>query len=145
MSKSENKTQPTAVSPVEFVARVDHPVRRADAETLLNLFDEITGLAPRMWGPSIIGYGQYHYKYESGREGDFMMTGFSPRKQNLSVYILPGYTDYSDYLDRLGKHKLGKSCLYINKLSDVDMAVLRALIEAGFKDMKARYPDWKPG
>lgn len=143
MAKAENKTKPTEVSPEDFVANVEHPVRRADAQRLLEIFDEITGLQPRMWGPGIIGYGEYHYKYESGREGDFMMTGFSPRKSNLSIYILPGYTDFADLLGRLGKHKHGKSCLYINKLADVDESVLKELIMAGFEDLKTKYPDWK--
>ena len=144
MSGGENKTQPTSVSPTDFVAQVEHPVRRGDAETLLTLFDEVTGLPPRMWGPSIIGYGRYHYKYESGREGDFLMTGFSPRKANLALYILPGYSDFSEPLSRLGKHKLGKSCLYINKLADVDLNVVRELLSLGFEEMKSRYPDWRP-
>ena len=101
----------------------------------------ITGWDARMWGPSIVGFGQYHYTYESGREGDFMRTGFSARKANLVVYILPGYTDFSEILTRLGKHKLGKSCLYINKLTDVDLAVLEELIRAGLADMAEKYPE----
>lgn len=143
MAKAENKTKPSEISPEDFVASVEHPVRRADAQRLLEIFADVTGMVPRMWGPSMIGYGEYHYKYESGREGDFMMTGFSPRKTNLSVYILPGYSDFGDLLARLGKHKHGKSCLYINKLADVDESVLRELIAAGIEDLKAKYPDWK--
>ncbi|MAT34450.1 MAG: hypothetical protein CMK06_04820 [Ponticaulis sp.] len=143
MGTSENKTQPTDVTPESFVAAVEHPVRRADGETLLEVFAEVTGLKPRMWGPSIIGYGRYHYEYESGREGEFLMTGFSPRKAKIVVYVMPGYTDRSAILDRLGKHKLGKSCLYINKLADVDMDVLKELIAAGFEEMKTLYPNWK--
>lgn len=143
MGTSENKTQPTDVTPESFVAAVEHPVRRADGETLLEVFAEVTGLKPRMWGPSIIGYGRYHYEYESGREGEFLMTGFSPRKAKIVVYVMPGYTDHSAFLDRLGKHKLGKSCLYINKLADVDMDVLKELIAAGFEEMKTLYPNWK--
>lgn len=141
---AENKTKATSVDPTQFVASVDHDVRRADAETLLTLFSEVTQLAPRMWGPSIIGYGRYHYKYDTGREGEFMMTGFSPRKANLVMYIMPGYTDHSAILNWIGKYKIGKSCLYINKLADVDMDVLKELIFAGFEDMKSKYPDWKP-
>lgn len=91
MAKSQNKTAPTAVDPRDFVAAVEHPTRRADAEILLDFFGRVTGLKPKMWGPSIIGYGSYHYKYDSGREGDMIMTGFSPRKANLVMYILPGY------------------------------------------------------
>jgi hypothetical protein len=138
---NENKTQPTQVSPADFIASVEHPGRRADAQVLLEMMTRITGEAPRMWGPSIIGFGQYHYRYDSGREGDFMRTGFSPRKANMVVYILPGYTDFSAILDRLGKHKLGKSCLYINKLDDIDLDVLEELIRAGLADMAKRYPE----
>ena len=137
---AENKTQPSATSASEFIASIEHPTRRADAETMLAVMQRITGWQPRMWGPSIIGFGEYHYKYESGREGDFMRTGFSPRKANLVLYIMPGYADYSDKLARLGKHKIGKSCLYINKLADIDMAVLEEIIEAGLDDMARKYP-----
>ncbi len=144
MAQSDNKTKATSVDPKDFIAAVEHDGRRADAETLLHVFSEVIGLEPRMWGPSIIGYGRYHYKYESGREGEFFMTGFSPRKSNLSIYIMPGYSDHSAILDRIGKHKIGKSCLYINKLADVDLDVLKELITAGFDEMKTKYPDWKP-
>lgn len=138
---SENKTRPTEVSPADFIASVEHPVRRADAEVLLEMMTRITGETPKMWGPAIIGFGEYHYRYDSGREGDFMRTGFSPRKANMVVYIMPGYTDFSTILDRLGKHKLGKSCLYINKLSDVELDVLEELIRAGLADMAKKYPE----
>lgn len=137
---SENKTKPTDLSPADFVATVEHPTRRSDAETLLDLMSKVTGWEAKMWGPAIIGFGEYHYKYESGREGDFMRTGFSPRKQNMVVYIMPGYTNYDPILDRLGKHKKGKSCLYINKLADVDLEVLEELIQAGLDDMAKKYP-----
>ncbi|MEO1475778.1 MAG: DUF1801 domain-containing protein [Pseudomonadota bacterium] len=139
MAKSQNKTAPTAVDPRDFVAAVEHPTRRADAEILLDFFGRVTGLKPKMWGPSIIGYGSYHYKYDSGREGDMIMTGFSPRKANLVMYILPGYAKMGDMLDRLGKHKIGKSCLYINKLADIDMDVLEEIVIAGLEDVRARY------
>ena len=144
MAKAENKTKATSVSPESFIETVEHDVRRADAKVLLELFADVTQLVPRMWGPSIVGYGRYHYKYESGREGEFMMTGFSPRKANQVIYIMPGYTDHSAILDRIGKYKIGKSCLYINKLADIELDVLRELIIAGFEDMKSRYPDWTP-
>ncbi len=144
MAKAENKTKATSVSPVSFIETIEHDVRRADAKVLLDLFADVTQLVPRVWGPSIIGYGRYHYKYESGREGEFMMTGFSPRKANQVIYIMPGFTVQSAILDRIGKYKIGKSCLYINKLADIDLDVLRELITAGFEDMKSRYPDWKP-
>ncbi len=93
-----------------------------------------------MWGPSIVGYGRYHYRYKSGREGDFLATGFSPRKAALSIYIMPGYADFGDILSRLGKHKLGKSCLYVNKLADIDLDVLAELIRAGLEDLEKHWP-----
>lgn len=137
---AENKTQPTTIKPADFIDSVEHPVRRDDARALLALMERISGWEAQMWGPAIIGFGSYHYKYESGREGDSMRTGFSPRKANMAVYIMPGYSDYAEMLARLGKHKLGKSCLYINKLADVDMAVLEEIIRAGLDDMAERYP-----
>ena len=137
---TQNKTQPTSQAVTDFLQSVDHPVRRADGIALDQMFRQITGWQPQMWGPSIIGYGQYHYTYDSGREGDFLATGFSPRKANLSVYIMPGYTDFSAILARLGKHKIGKSCLYINKLSDIDMDVLAELVRAGLDDLAQKWP-----
>lgn len=142
MAKAENKTKQTRVPPEAFVKSVEHPQRRADGLRLLEIFAEETNLAPRMWGPSIIGYGRYHYKYDSGREGDFLMTGFSPRKSNLALYILPGYSDIGEKLERLGKHKTGASCLYINKLADVDESVLREIIRYGVQYMRAKYETW---
>ncbi|SFR47135.1 protein of unknown function (DU1801) [Yoonia tamlensis] len=136
---AENKTQPTVQSVTEFIASVEPQRRRDDATVLNALFQEITGWQPRLWGPAIVGYGQYHYKYESGREGDFLATGFSPRKANMVLYIMPGYADFGDILARLGKHKLGKSCLYINKLDDVDLDVVAEIIRAGLDDLGARY------
>jgi len=123
-----NKTQVTDVDPAEFVASVEHATRRTDAELLLEMMRRVTGHDPKMWGPTIIGFGRYRYRYESGRQGEFMLTGFSPRKANLVLYILPGYEDIGDQLDRLGKHRVGKSCLYINKLADVDLGVLEEII-----------------
>ncbi len=137
---SENKTRPTDATVADFIAQVDHPTRRADAERLDAIFREVTGWEPQMWGPSIVGYGSYHYKYATGREGDMCATGFSPRKANLSIYIMPGYTDFSDTLARLGKHKIGKSCLYLNKLADVDEDVLKELIREGLDDLAQKYP-----
>ena len=135
-----NKTRITAVSVDEFILQIDHPTRRADAQILNDLFKKVTGWTPKMWGPTIIGYGQYHYIYDSGREGDSLATGFSPRKAALSVYVLPGYQDFSAILDRLGKYKIGKSCLYINKLADIDLAVLEELIRAGLADLDRKWP-----
>ena len=137
---SDNKTQPTIISPAEFIASVEPDRRRKEGEILLELFEKTTGWKPKMWGPSIIGFGEYHYKYETGREGDFMATGFSPRKAKLSIYIMPGYSDYGSIMQRLGKHSVGKSCLYINKLYDIDLNVLAELIETGVKDLSKKYP-----
>ena len=139
MAKTQNKTQVSGTNVDDFVAAIDHPVRRADAVALNDMFKRVTGWQPRMWGPTIIGYGQYHYTYDSGRAGDMLATGFSPRKASLSVYILPGYSDFSDHLARLGKHRIGKSCLYINKMADVDMAVLEELVRAGLDDLATRW------
>ncbi len=134
-----NSTQQTEIDAAEFVAAVEHPTRRADAEALLDLMSRLTGCSARMWGPSIIGFGRYHYRYDSGREGDSMITGFSPRKANMVVYVLPGYDDISEQLGRLGKHKIGKSCLYINKLADVDLDVLEEIITDAIAKMRAGY------
>lgn len=140
MTDSENKTQPTDLNPEAFIAAIEHPVRRADAQVLLELMRRLSGEEPRMWGETMIGFGTYHYKYATGREGDFMRTGFAPRKSGQVVYIMPGYTNFSLILDRLGKFKEGKSCLYITKLADVDMDVLEELIQAGLDDMVRKYP-----
>ena len=140
---SENKTQPTAVGPADFIASIENPVRKADAEVLLDWFQKVTGFAPVMWGSSIIGYGRYHYVYDSGRSGDSMMTGFSPRKASLSIYIMPGYQDLGSFLQRLGKHKIGKSCLYINKLVDIDLAVLEEIVRHGIDHVQDKFETWK--
>jgi len=142
MTKSNNKTKQTAISPKDFLASVEHPRRREDGFTLLKFFNRVTGMAPKMWGPTIIGFGRYHYKYDSGREGEYLLTGFSPRKSALSIYVMPGYHNFSAELARLGKHKIGKGCLYINKLDDVDMAVLEEIVSAGLKNIRARYRTW---
>lgn len=126
--------------PMDFIAAVEHPTRKADAIVLDKLFREITGFQPRMWGPTIVGYGAYHYVYDTGHEGDSCATGFSPRKTSLSLYIMPGYQNFGGILDRLGKHKMGKACLYINKLADVDLDVLAELIKAGLDDLGQRWP-----
>lgn len=139
MARAETKTQQTPASPAAFIAAVEHPTRRADAEALDTRFRRITGWQPRMWGPSIIGYGRYRYRYASGREGEFLATGFSPRKANLSLYIMPGYHEMDDLLSRLGKHKAGKACLYVTKLADVDLDVLDAIIERGLARLRDCY------
>ena len=133
---SENKTRPTDQSVIDFLNKVDHKTRREDGFALLEMMEEITEEDAVMWGTSIIGFGSYHYKYESGREGDMPLVGFSPRKQNMTLYIMPGFDDYDDMLSKLGKHKIGKSCLYVNKLADVDSDVLRSLIKRSYIHMK---------
>ena len=140
MAQAQNKTVAESADPKAFISSVEHPVRRADAEMLMALFSEVTGYDAVMWGSSIIGFGKYHYVYDSGREGDFLATGFSPRKSNLSIYIMPGYQDYGDILARLGKHKMGKSCLYVNKLADIDLDVLQELIRVGLNDLNKKWP-----
>jgi len=137
---AQNKTQPIDQDVTAFLNAVTPERRQLDARRLDQIFREITGFAPKLWGPSIIGYGSYHYTYASGRQGDSLATGFSPRKAALSVYIMPGYADFGDILARLGKHKMGKSCLYINKLADVDEAALRDLIRAGLQNLATHWP-----
>lgn len=138
-AKSANKTQPTAVSVEAFIANVPNEIRRRDAKTLLALMKKLSGETPRLWGPSMIGFGTYHYKYASGREGDFFLTGFSPRASSLVVYIMDGYQDNSDLLAKLGKHKTGKSCLYVNRLEDIDMNVLEKLVLRSLAYMRKTY------
>ena len=133
---AENKTQKTGASVEDFISSVENKRRREDGFTLLELMRDVTGEEAEMWGPSIIGFGDYHYKYESGREGDFFLTGFSPRKQSLSLYIMGGFDEYDSLLASLGKHRKGASCLYINKLADVDMSVLRELVEKSVEQAK---------
>ncbi len=136
---AENKTKETRASVSAFLKSVDHDKRREDALTLKTPMDKVTGWKAKMWGPSIVGYGKYHYKYESGREGDSLITGFSPRKQSMVVYIMPGLSEYGDLMAKLGKYKTGRSCLYINKLEDVDMKVLETLIRKSVAFMKKKY------
>lgn len=133
---AELKTQKNDGSVEDFIAGADEK-RREDCRTILALMEEITGEKPAMWGESIVGFGSYHYKYASGREGDWFLCGFSPRKQNLTLYIMAGFSKYDALLKKLGKHKTGVSCLYVNKLADIDMTVLRQLIEQSVAHMRA--------
>jgi hypothetical protein len=133
---SENKTHPTDQDVVNFLNGVDHKTRREDGIALLKIMEEVTGEGAVMWGSSIVGFGSYHYQYESGREGIMPLLGFSPRKQSMTLYIMPGFDEYEDMLAKLGKHKVGKACLYVNKLADVDEGVLRSLIGRAYKHMK---------
>ena len=138
MSK-QNKTVKTEESPLEFLKGVTPDQKREDCLKLVDMLKVITGLEPKMWG-TIVGFGDYHYKYESGREGDSLRIGFSPRAQNISIYIMPGYQDFDEELSRLGKHKMGKACLYIKRLSDVDEDVLVEIMTKGFQIMEEKYP-----
>lgn len=137
--KDENKTKPTAASVRDFIARVDNPVRRKDAETALSIYKAVVGVEPKMWGPSIVGYGSYHYKYDSGREGDMCAAGFSPRSSSMVFYIMGGVPEADPMFKRLGKFKLGGTCLYVNKLSDVDVGVLGQIIAKSWAYMKKTY------
>lgn len=135
-----NKTQPTKQKVSEFINEIEDKRKRADCRELMKLMSGVTGNRAKMWGPSIIGYGKYHYKYASGREGDFFLTGFSPRKQALTVYIISGFELNPDLMAKLGKFKTGKSCLYIKSLDDIDRPVLAQLIEESVTYMRKTYP-----
>lgn len=137
---AENKTQQTRASVETFLNGVKDKVRAADSRVVLQLMRKVTGEQPKMWGPGIIGFGTYHYKYDSGREGDFLRIGFSPRAQALTLYIMGGFPRYETLMARLGKYKTGKSCLYIKQLSDVDLKVLEELSLASWQEMAKRYP-----
>jgi hypothetical protein len=130
---AELKTKPTETSVESFLAGVADDARRADCRALVKLMKRVTKAKPRMWGPSIVGFGSYRYKYDSGREGEWFLAGFSPRKSDLTLYIMSGLGPHAALLGRLGKHKTGKSCLYLKRLADVDLDVLRELIERGAK------------
>ena len=132
---AELKTKPTQVDVLDFLGQLSDDQRRNDCLDVLELMKAATGADPRMWGASIVGFGRYQYRYESGRTGEWPVIGFSPRKNDLTVYIMPGFDRYESLLARLGKHKTGKSCLYLKRLSDVDLIVLKELIEESVKAM----------
>ena len=136
---AENKTQPTTASVTAFINAIEDPEQKKDARKVAGMMRKATGKRPKMWGPSMVGYGSYHYRYASGREGDFMITGFSPRKQALTLYIMPGYGKFDALMKNLGKFKTGKACLYIKRLSDVDEDVLQNLIHKSVEYMRANY------
>jgi hypothetical protein len=137
---AELKTKPTAVSVSAFLKRIPDEARRKDCLTLVRLMKRVTKAEPKMWGPSIIGFGSYHYVYASGHEGDACLVGFAPRKQDLALYIMSGFTSRERLLAKLGKHKTGKACLYIKRLEDVDQAVLEELVAASVKHVKKSHP-----
>ncbi len=132
---AELKTKKNDGDIESFISSVENDTRRKDAEALLSLMRDVTADSGSMWGDSLVGFGSYDYTYKSGHSGSWFAVGFSPRKQNTVIYIMPGFEDQTAILDRLGKHKIGKSCLYINKLADVDMDMLRELVEMSFKKM----------
>ena len=134
-----NKTLPTKLSAATFIKKIRDPVRRQDCQRLAKMMREIVGKNATMWGSRIVGFGQYHYRYASGREGDFMLTGFSPGTRNLTIYIMSGFDNYESLMNSLGKYKTGKSCLYVRKLDDIDEKVLATLIEKSVRDMRKRY------
>lgn len=139
MAKSKNKTTENENSVVDFLESIELEQRKNDAFQLLEILHELLPETPKMWGTSIIGYGNYHYKYESGREGDFMKVGFSPRKTSLTLYIMPGFERYEQLLTQLGKHKTGKSCLYIKKLAEVDLEILKEMVKSSYDYMTEKY------
>lgn len=133
---SENKTRANDSDVMAFLNAVEPEKKREDSFTIMELMEEVTGEKATMWGTSIVGFGSYHYKYQSGREGDMPLVGFSPRKQAITLYIMPGFDTYENLMSQLGKHKTGKSCLYIKKIEDVDMEVLRELVKQSAAHMK---------
>ncbi len=137
---AEQKTKPTDVSVKAFLDAVPDERKRRDAYTLLELMEKTTGYPPVMWGPSIVGFGSYHYKYDSGHEGDAPLAGFSPRKDALTLYVMPGGDERETLLPKLGKHKASKACIYIKKLEDVDISVLKELVLYCVNYMRTKYP-----
>lgn len=135
----ENKTKETSASVDKFLSSVKDKNRREDCYKIIKLMKKITKQEPKMWGPSIIGFGSIHYKYASGREGDMCITGFSPRKKDISLYIMGCVSNFPDDLKKLGKHKAGKSCLYINKVEDIDLVILEKIIRGSIKYLKTLY------
>lgn len=136
---AKNKTQQTNASVTGFLATIADRQKRADCKAIAKMMRDATGKRAKMWGPSIVGYDQYDYQYASGRSGSFMITGFSPRARNISIYIMPGFSKYDALMKKLGKYKTGKCCLYINRLDDVDQKVLARLISESVKDMRRRH------
>lgn len=130
---AELKTVPTRASADKFIKGIKDEKKRADCYQILEMMKSATKAEPRMWGTSIVGFGKYHYAYDSGREGDWFITGFSPRKQNLTLYMMGGFDQFADLMEQLGKHSTGKGCLYINRLEDVDVKVLKKLITRSVK------------
>lgn len=137
---AEAKTKPTPASVEAFIGAVEHAGRREDAAALATFLQAVSGEPPAMWGTSIVGFGRYHYRYDSGHEGDAPLVAFSPRKANLVLYMAGDDDARSDSLTRLGKHKSGKGCVYVNRLSDIDLDVLAEMARSSIQTLKARYP-----
>ncbi len=141
---AELKTKRTRSSVAAFINSVENKRRREDAFVLLDVFQQLTGFEPALWGDSIIGFGEYHYESDrSQQKGDWPLTGFSPRKRNMTIYIMPGFSNFEDLLWKLGKHKTSVSCIYINKLDDIDLNVLKQIVSQSVDEMKILYR-WKP-
>lgn len=143
MSKSENKTKETNASVKDFLNKVEPEWKKEQAFQLLDMMTQLSGAEAKLWGPSLVGFGNYHYQYDSGREGDFFRVGFSPRKTAHTIYIMPGFDRFDELMQKLGKYKTGKSCLYIKKLEDVDHEVLKELISESLNYMRKKYPEGK--
>ena len=137
---AELKTRQNQASVAAFLKQIDDRQKRADCKAIAKMMRDATGKRARMWGASIVGFDKYDYQYESGRSGTFMQTGFSPRAKNITVYIMPGFDGFASLMKKLGKYKTGKSCLYINRLEDVDQKVLARLIRDSVREMRRRYP-----
>jgi len=139
-----NKTRPEDASADEFIEAIEEPARRADCARIAEIMAKATGAPAVMWGTSMVGFGSYHYRYESGREGDFFLTGFAPRKSNISIYIMAGFDRFDSLMRDLGKYKTGKSCLYVKRLADIDEAVLVELVTRSVAWMREKYPPKAP-
>lgn len=139
MGRSDLKTRKSKRSVTAFVNSIKDPVRRKECRTVLSIMRKATASRPAMWGPTIVGFGTYHYKYASGREGDWFLAGFSPRKSNLTLYIMAGLRHYRPLLKKLGRHSIGSSCLYLRSLEDADLKVLERLIRQSVRDIRARH------
>lgn len=136
---AELKTQPTEASVREFLDSIDDEQKAADSRSLVEIMQRATGDPPKMWGSAMVGFGEYHYRYESGREGDWFLAGFSPRKRELSLYIMDGFERHQELMSRLGKHRTGKSCLYVKRLSDLNLDVLEQLVSESVTNMRRRH------
>jgi hypothetical protein len=140
MAKSQNKTTETTASVTGFIDAVADETKRDDSRRLIEIMKELTGHEAKMWGPSIVGFGTYHYKYESGREGDAPLVGFSPRKAEISIYLNTEFPDKDKLLQQFGKHRAGAGCIYVKKLQDIDIAVLKKMIKASVESIRKLYP-----